>query len=211
MRRNPNRADRAGAIDWEKQRRFDVEFAKQMLLETGEVRPMFVIHTAAFTKLFLALWDSPEQKRMTQRLIMLRAAVDNAEGVTFIGEAWVRNVEKAMNETEAEHRARALEIPPADAEDRMEVVIVTTEYRTADGPQSHCTLLDIVRDAAGKPVAAPQHGDVSATSVGAIPMLTSRPLTDDERVDAERVYNLLAAAAGFQTNNVRTVHPAGHA
>ena len=63
MTRRPNTA-KPGPKKWANQLRMDMEFAKSMLFEKGEVRPMFILHTNKDAMIVLAGWpDNADNKR----------------------------------------------------------------------------------------------------------------------------------------------------
>ena len=210
--RKPHRAVKDGAFDWAKQQRLDVEFAKGILLAHGELAPMFVVHTPDKIEVLLAPpWRDRDEKFPFYNLLKLRAAADGAIGMTFITEAWMRDVPLVAGETEAEHRVRAQAVPPSEAEDRMEVVMVMTTYRDADGKQDLTATLDIVRNAAGKVIAAPERKSLPGTFQGPVrDILLDEPVPEHLRPQVREMYERAAKQCGFKTS-AQVIHPAGHA
>jgi len=147
--------------DWEKQVRFDMQFAEKTLLKNGDVGRMFVIHTKDAQHVMAAPWNSAAEKR--QMLTMVRAyciAVD-AEALSFISEAWVRSVFRAHGETEAEFNTRVDAVAPRDAEDRREVVICMVIYREAGERHAVSDTREITRRDNGKPEGLAPFGQAS--------------------------------------------------
>ena len=206
MKPTPKRAP-----DWNRQMRFDIEFAKRMLLDTGAVRPMFILHLPDAIKVIQTHWTSTEEKRTTQKLMALMAAADGAEAVVFIAEAWWRAVPQRPGETEAEHKARVEAVPPSEAEDRIEVVMIASSFRVDGHKQSKAVALEIIRGASGRPRTLREISEPGASVSGAVAdLLTDEPLTEELRGVAQRAFDSYAAEVGFLTK-VRVIHPAGHA
>jgi hypothetical protein len=151
---NQARIRKNGAIDWVQQLRFDVEYAKRILLTSGEVRPMFVMHTREGVKVFAMTAPNEEARLAIFKLLALTCIAENAEGLTFISEAWMRKLPQLAGETPAEARRRAKQGPmPSQAEDRIEIVIVQTAYRDPETGERRvlCDAREILRGADGKP------------------------------------------------------------
>lgn len=149
----------ARQIDWKAQNESDTAFAKSTLLQLGSLQPMFIIHCNDKMNVIAAGWETQEQKRVQQALITTFAIAEGAIGISFIAEAWSRTVGRRHNETEAEHRARCEAVMPSQAEDRQEIVMVSTSYRDHDERRTYATVLEIIRDAAGKVTDAVVVGD----------------------------------------------------
>jgi hypothetical protein len=139
---------------WADQHRLNYEFAKQAILERGEAVSMFVIHGVDKILILPALWENEADKQKMALNVRLVVVAEDASCVAFLTEAWIRVVSQAHGETEAELYRRAKAVTPEKAEDRIEVVIVTTDFRDPSGElQSLSTMGEIVRRDDGKPSA----------------------------------------------------------
>jgi hypothetical protein len=211
MNRKAHRADRKGAIDWDKQLRFDVEYAKAALFECGGLTPTFIVHCPEGTRVYVTPWRNEGEKRATQRVLALRGAADGAVGITFIGEAWMLVLRRRPGESEADYNTRLVAVPPSEAEGRQEVLLVTSEFYDADGAYQALSLsLDIVRNAAGKITGAPQRGEVEHVEMHHGQMLAPTPPDAEQRRRAGLLYDRITKLLGFQAQ-VQIIHPAGHA
>ncbi len=130
MSKKPNRAKPG---DWPAQHRYDYEFARSMILDQGEVAPMFVIHGADRTVVMLARWRTDDDKDRFVMAVRAVAVAEDAQCISFISEAWVRDVAPTPGETRDEAMRRAHQVPPSQAEDRKEIALVITEYRDRAG------------------------------------------------------------------------------
>jgi hypothetical protein len=209
--KKPNRAVREGRFDWLKQHRFDVEFAKRILLTTGECRPMFVIVGKVRSSVMPALWNSDDERDTMYLLMTLLAAADNAVGLVFIAEAWMRGVLQVPGETTAQTRERAMQVAPRDAEDRIEVIHVVCCYRDDAGEkQTLYSILEIERDATGKPTGTrPRNIEGISMESRLMTCLPPKEFSEDECELARRLAMDTAERAGIKLN---LVHPTvGHA
>jgi hypothetical protein len=138
-----------GPARWTKQVRFDIEFAKRMILEQGSCTTIMVLHLPGDRRL---VCHPPADLGKETTSLYLRAycAAHDAEGFAFISEAWMRNAPMRFGETEAEHHARIDAVSPAEAEDRIEVVMAQITYRDGDARRSLGEMREILRDAKGK-------------------------------------------------------------
>jgi len=178
-------------IDWTELHHADVEFARKVLLGQGAVIPMFIVHAGTKTLAVVSQWRDDDEKRQAFLLVALLAAREGAEAIGFISEAWIRQVDHAPRETEAEFAARVKAVPPSEAEDRQEVVMCAMQYRDpVAGKRSLMTSLDIVRDATGKPVAAPKRTDDGYDRLGgaALALLSERLPDAHARARAGQIY-----------------------
>jgi hypothetical protein len=150
---NQARIRKNGAIDWDQQMRFDMEYAKRTILERGQMAPMFVMHTKTGLQVYLTPFADERAKVAVFRLIGLTVLAENAEGLTFMGEFWMRKLPAVPGETPAEARERSKQGPtPRDAEDRIEVVLIQTTYRDQATGERHVIneMREILRGADGK-------------------------------------------------------------
>lgn len=138
-----------GPERWAKQVRFDIEFAKRMILEQGSCTTIMIIHLDADRRIVCA---PPKDlgKQTTALYLRLYCAAHDARAFAFISEAWMRDVPRRHGETEDEHEARIDAVSPAQAEDRVEVVMAQITYRVGDARRSLGEMREILRDAAGK-------------------------------------------------------------
>ena len=188
-----------------------MEYAKAALFEMGGLTPMFIVHCPEGTRVYATPWHNEGEKRATQRLLALRGAADGAVGITFIGEAWMLVLQQRPGESDAEYNARATAVPPSEAEERQEVLMVTSEFYDADGDyQALSITLDIVRNAAGKITGAPQRGGVEHVEMRHGQMLAPTPPDAEQRRIAGALYDRMTKVMGFQAQ-VQVIHPAGHA
>lgn len=135
----------------ERQFRFDLEYAKRVLMERGEVMPMFVVH-GDDTVVMLTPWHDDREKDHYRNLVRLMGVAEDASGITFIGEVWMRSVSRRDGETEQEFDKRSKMLPPSQAEDRIEAILIYTQHRDRDGSRiNRSRLLEILRGANGKP------------------------------------------------------------
>jgi hypothetical protein len=140
------------AADWQKQLRFDMQYAEKMLIDHGELSAMFVVHTKDASHVLLTPWRDDHEKAMCRHLARLWCIAHDAQALTFITEAWIRSLDQRPGETRAEFDARADAVQPRDAEDRREVVMVVIAYRDDAGErQIVFESREIQRRANGKP------------------------------------------------------------
>jgi hypothetical protein len=141
-----------GADRWTKQLRFDIEFAKRMVLEQGSCANILVVYTRGKAPMIL---QAPRDLTRDTVAGYLRAVctAEDAEAFGFISEAWMRIVTRRDRETQAEHDQRAYAVAPSEAENRIEVVIAEIVWRDDDGARRTMhESREIVRDAKGEPV-----------------------------------------------------------
>jgi hypothetical protein len=181
MRREPKQAH--GPDRWVKQVRFDIEFAKRMILEQGSCATILVIHLDAERR--VVCMPPPDLGKETVALY-LRAycAAHDAQGFAFISEAWMRDVPKRFGETEAEHHARIDAVPIREAEDRVEIVMAQIVYRDGDERRTSHEEREILRDANGT-VTGFRPLDLTGASEGRwVDVLLPEPPTAEERARA---------------------------
>lgn len=178
-----------GPARWIKQVRFDIEFAKRMVLEQGSCATILVVYRRGQPPIILQ--QSPDLGKDTVAGYLRALCVaEDAEGFAFISEAWMRIVTRRDSETQAEHDQRVYLVPPSEAEDRIEVVIAEIIYRDDDGERR--TLhesREIIRDAAGKPsgfrsVQNVLGGAVERSEGRWVEVLSPEPPTVEERARA---------------------------
>lgn len=193
--RKPNQA--RGADRWTKQLRFDIEFAKQMVLEQGSCANILVVYVRGKAPMIL---QPPRDLSRDTVAGYLRAVciAEDAEAFGFISEAWMRIVDRRDRETEAEHNERAYGIAPSQAEDRIEVVIAELVWRDDGGERRTMhEFREIVRDAKGEPVgfrpgpATPGGGKVESEGRWVDVLTPERP-TVEERARAVAALKHLA-------------------
>jgi hypothetical protein len=178
----------------------DYEFCKRALMEYGEMRPLFVIHGPEHTALYPAMWQSPEDKDRAAMLVRCIGVIYNAQCISFLVEAWSRRVRQLPGETADQLNERAQAVAPSEAEDRIEIVMVSTDYRDDAGElQALMTSGEIQRGADGKPSSVTQF-DIDSEE-GPIryegrfaKLLPPTPPTDAQREFAREVLTLLGGA-----------------
>lgn len=131
----------------------DMDHAVKYLLAAGGISPLFVLHTSDGEMiLFKASWQDPQSKDATLMMIRLVAVVYDAVAISLSLEGWWRSVVRQPGESSLEHHTRAYAVAPSEAEDRIEVVIVTLTYRDDAGERHPLgDAVEIVRDSDGKP------------------------------------------------------------
>jgi hypothetical protein len=188
MNTKPKRA--RGPDRWTKQVRFDIEFAKRMVLEQGSCITILVVHLPGDRRVVCT--PPPDLGKETVALY-LRAycAAHDAEGFAFISEAWMRNVPRRFGETEAEHDAR-IAVPIRQAEDRVEIVMAQIVYRDGDARRTSHEEREIMRDAMGK-VTGFRPLDLTGASEGRwVDVLLPEPPTREQRASAAAALKHLA-------------------
>jgi len=151
-KRLPRALTKSGALDWPGQARRDYAFAKACVLERGQCAPFFAVHGAKRSVIVPAFWRNDTDKDDTARVVRLICVAEDADGLSFITEAWIRRMVRAHNESEAEFQARSNAIAPSKAEDRIEVVMANLTYREDDERKWIVLCGEIIRDNAGKPI-----------------------------------------------------------
>jgi hypothetical protein len=153
-KRKPNVArGRDGRHDWAKQMRFDMEYAKDCLLRTGQVRPMFVIHSpVGLIPVMTDMGDKPN----IRRIVALMCIAHDAIGLVFIGEAWMVETNQPDDKQrpgeslgEWEERIGV----PSESDRRVEIVTVQSAfYDDATGDRSGLIEMRVIeRGDDGKP------------------------------------------------------------
>jgi len=207
---NQARVVRDGPIDWKRQMRFDIEYAKRTLLERGQVAAMFVVHTRAGAQVYLTPLYSEATKRATYQLLHLTCIALNAEGLTFMSEAWLRKLPVMPGETQMEARQRASEGPmPRDAEDRIEVVMVQTAYRDAETGERKilADMREITRGTDGKPTGLKEAFEAADAIEGrVVNIFPEEPPSAAERAAAISALELLGGQF-----DMSTIMPGGNA
>jgi hypothetical protein len=81
--------------DWNGWLQADMQFATRTLLSSGAVSPMFVLHQRGGEVLAISLpFSDDEEKRATHMFVTLMCAANDVIGFSFIGEAWMRQMER---------------------------------------------------------------------------------------------------------------------
>src|ERR1044072_20429 len=200
-RKKPPRATgKDGKIDWIKQLRYNMEFAKRTVLSKGEVRPMFMIMSP--TDIVLVDADmAPGAKQGMRSLIKLMCYAYNAIGFTMISEAWMKTADDIRpGESLADYEART--VLPSQSERRIEAVVVQSVYYDNNGERRSVMLArEIVRDAAAKPTGLTgidflkdEQGDMRGPSVEILP--EHRPTPAEQR-KAQEVLALIHQMGGM--------------
>jgi hypothetical protein len=190
MSAKPKRA--RGPERWARQVRFDIEFARRMILEQGSCATILVIHLPGDRRVVCT--PPPGLGKETVALY-LRAycAAHDAEGFAFITEAWMRDVPRRFGETEAEHDARIDAVPIREAEDRVEIVMAQVVYRDGDERRTAHEEREIMRDATGK-VTGFRPLDLTGASEGRwVDVLLPEPPTAEQRASAAVALEHLSA------------------
>lgn len=141
----------------------DLDFVDERMRTHGGVRMLLVYrsaHEPDVLKLLPAGWDGIDERDALIRIYRTLGIGLNARMVTMMSEAWLRSIARRHGESEAQQTKRAQAIMPSQAEDRIEVVIVSTAWRD-DAGKTHliASVREIVRDEAGDYVRlVPVHG-----------------------------------------------------
>jgi hypothetical protein len=199
--------------DWIAQMHADADFAKALLISNGEVKPMFIIHCPEHVKVVGAAWKNTEEKRITQKLISMQAALDDAEAISFISEAWCREVRRYDGESKADHTKRINAVAPSEAEDRIEIIMIAVNYRERNRTRTAGMSLEIIRDKDGVPTdAINRDGEAQAMLQGPmINLLLPKKLTEAQKIIVKHALNTLKEIAGYEEIPDAVIHPAGHA
>lgn len=132
--------------EWKKQVEADMEFAEAMLIERGELMPLFVIHCDDGSTVPIGGSWTPTSKEDYYSLISLLCVAYEAVGVVQMAEAW-------MIKRPIDHPLHGKDYaPPSQASDRIEIVSVTAIWRDKTGRKTANLLREIVRDGEGKAV-----------------------------------------------------------
>lgn len=210
MTRKPKRASgKAGQVYWAKQLRFDMEYIKARVLEDGGMPPTFIVHTPANIIPVLTNFDDKERDRSLVSLVCVAHA---AIGVTFMGEAWIKNI---WGQPEARQRPgeswgaweRRIGVP-SQSETRVEVVIVqSTFYDDDTGDKAGMAeMREILRNAAGKAIGfgepiSHQHSEDSDKQIvgptfNILPERRASPADQELAKEAMRVLGIIATPLG---------------
>jgi hypothetical protein len=171
---------------WQEQVEFDVTFARQILLDKGQVLPMFILHRAEGPLVIPALMLHDKQN--FYRVLRLLCVIHDAVALCSIGEAWIRDVGQLPGETDADHKRRATELPPSKASDRKEVIWCMLTWRdNATGERRTIQdMREIERRASGMPTGLRKvsiHGGRVEGEI--INILPARLATDAEKRAAQ--------------------------
>jgi hypothetical protein len=157
---------------------FDRKFAETILLERGEILPMFVIHSAAAPlPVGIPLRNDEEKAYDFMHALCI---VHEADGLSMISEAWMRTLPPNPSPEEIARGA-------ANCPDRVEVVIVAQAWIDDNGAKQGCaTVQTIVRDASGRVVGLDDREASPGTTVQGVlfDILPDRPPTDTEKAEA---------------------------
>lgn len=187
--------------EWQAWMNYDMDYAVWCLVSQGEFRPLFVMHTSdGEMMLFPASWKNQQSKENIQTLVRLVCVAYDVVAVGLSIEGWMRKVFRQSGESTLAHRTRANAIAPAEAEDRVEVLIVTMTYRDDAGEcRSLGQIAEILRDAEGQPTGVKrdltEKPGVEGRLVDLLPersaspqiQLAARQLLEDIGVTLERV------------------------
>lgn len=140
---------------WLGQFKDDLAYAEKRLLEKGELTRMLGLH---FTDengkrnllMVPALVRNAEENQSFYKMIRLLTLAYNVEAIGHFTEAWMRSVARHDRETEAEYQARVEAVPPSQAEDRVEALMVILSYRQQDDIRHIAKTQEILRDEQGK-------------------------------------------------------------
>jgi hypothetical protein len=135
----------------------DMAFTTKILLTSGRVTPMYILHTRGGQKLVIgATFESDNEKHMMHMYVQLMCVAHDVIAFSFHSEAWMRAMTRESGESLAEMQKRASSEHPSDA-DRKEIISVTLVYRDeeaqAAGRKTLEAIGEIVRDSAGKVIA----------------------------------------------------------
>ena len=197
----PNQAKHTdGSIDWAKQCAWDVEFAKRVLLDRGEIAPMYVMHTPrGIIPIATDLADKPRVRALVQLMCFAHGAI----GLTFIGEAWMKAIEddEALRPGESLADLEQRIVLPSESERRVEIVSVVTLYYDATGARQSTTILrEILRGADGKPTGLGAEISAADAMIGpGAEILPERRATPDEQAAAKQVLDVVEQAGVFET------------
>jgi hypothetical protein len=112
----------------------DMDYAQRRLIADGSLHPLFILQTSADELVLMpAQYSSEAGKHAFQRAVTLAAIAHDARAISFMGEAWMRMVGRRSGETTAELDQRARDVPPSEAHDRVECLIVSLTWRSDDG------------------------------------------------------------------------------
>jgi hypothetical protein len=199
--------------NWIDQLNHDADWAKTMLLQQGEVRPVFVLHCDGIIKIISAEWSSTILKMIIMKLVAMQAALSYADAISFMAEAWQVVLKRRPGESQAAYNRRATSTRPNDATDREEVLTVSIVYRE-DGEKKHgFRSMKIMRNSAGKITDAPEYPeDQNSLSVegNLFDMLLIDKLTPNQHVVIQQAFDALKEMTGY-TEITQHIHAPGHA
>jgi hypothetical protein len=140
---------------WIDQLATDVDWAKSALMEHGQIMPIFIMHPEDSNNdkmMFIVGFRSDEHKSAVFHLMQIVAMAIEAAGVTMITEGWMKQVHVHSGETRDEATRRGLAGgSPQQAEDRIEVLVITQVYRNEEGERAHMAgLYPMMRNAQNK-------------------------------------------------------------
>jgi hypothetical protein len=191
MATKPKRArSSTGGVNWSAQLESDLKYAEEALIREGQVIPTFVLHTKARALVIVCPWDDETQKHHTYLLVELMCIVEDAIGLTFLGESWMTDAPNIRpGETQAEFDGRIQSVIPETDEGRREIVMVQTSYRDRGGAKmAMYKAREIVRGADGQPtglIPLPQlldpPGAMTHVSGRVYDILPDEPPTPEER------------------------------
>lgn len=118
---------------WRRVVETDLDYAATQLTKPdSQLLRTFVVHAKDELHVIGAPKVDAESEEIIHRVLLLYCVAHDAEAISVISEAWARSVPRAAKETEAEWQERAEAVMPADAEDRIELVLGVVIWRTAD-------------------------------------------------------------------------------
>jgi hypothetical protein len=196
-------------IDWKAQLRTDADYAKHILLTTGEVKPMFILHCPTGIQVIGSTWRNLEEKRIVQGLVAMQAAIEDADAVVFIAEAWAREIHRRNDESAEAFRRRVSSEPPSEAKDRIEVIMISVVYREDGEIKPESLELEIKRDKKGKPIDAVRRANNFSTKP-MFNLLRPNKLNDFEREMVRDAMEMLQKKTGYM-HEVVNIHKPGHA
>jgi len=146
--------------DWQKQLRFDMQFAEKTLIKQGNVNAMYIVHTKDTIHAIPTPWRDDEEKAAYLDMVRVYAIAHEAIAVVYVGEAWIRHMVRAHNESQAEFDTRVHAVLPRHAEDRREVVSIHIAYYDDAGERKIISdTKEIDRRADGKAVGLKPYRD----------------------------------------------------
>lgn len=117
----------------------NTKIAKDMLMQTGEVRPMFVVQHGGEQTAIMTMWRDDNDKQVMLAALKLKMKELNADSYVSISEAWMANVDMKVN-------PEMMNIQPSKRNDRYEVIIVTANNHL----DTRVSIQEILRDDNGK-------------------------------------------------------------
>lgn len=176
------------APEWEKQLRYDIQFAERRLIANGSVRRMFMVH---LERAIHILTPRFEDKDTEVAYLGAYCTAHDARAISSIAEAWMRIPDKRHGETDADYNRRLSGVAPSEDETRIEIVVAVVAYRDSAGErQTISEIREIERRSNGKPsglVANAKFERIKPeTTMGGrfAELLPPRPPTARERMEA---------------------------